>query len=480
MSKSISQKSLSEALLKASRLKVKSPLRKFSRFFNRTLTNFGLSHASNNALRTVKAAKAAKASAPALPPVLFGKPAAGQTPAMGPLLVKPANALPRPETAAARPDAPRPHWTDPLVDTITAPSPQGIGGAGGGPDTPTPIEAVEAKPGIFSEGVFGFDGQSYQFRLYVPATLASHPRKGGRRAQAKPSKARQLPGSLTALVTAVAAKAAPLEPAALPLIVLLHGCQQNAVDFAQGTAMNELADANQCMVLYPEQLRGANSGRCWNWFEPAHQQRDCGEPGMIAALTRQLLGAEHAGRRADPQRVYIAGLSAGGAMSAVVADLYPDIFAAVGVHSGLPAGAANGMMAAFGAMSRGAKGQRASPLPTIVFHGTADRTVHPDNGANVREAALTALRASGLALVKSSSKPSRSRAEPLSASTAKTIYRAANGPSYIEHWKVEEGPHAWSGGNAEGSYTAPDGPSASAAMLAFFLQHKRPPTPPGS
>ena len=552
MSKSISQKSLGETLLKATRLSVKSPLRKFSRNFSHALTSIG--YAPNNAAKTLKAARALKAGTPAVQSPLSGKPGANQPLRSGAGAGAADAALPdaalqsasqralRLEKDKAKGVAARPHWTDPLVDAFTSPA---LGLAQPSPDAPPargtaiaaktasaatarpaeaaaasvpgqadekppvelatirPVEkgaamkgktlepfeageavealdvtepapaggAVKARRGVFSEGVFDFDGQSYPFRLYVPEILASKAR-----AAPKPSRTTNEPGSpwsATTLVTAASVKAAPPAAAALPLIVLLHGCKQNALDFAQGTAMNELADANQCMVLYPEQLPRANSGRCWNWFEPAHQQRDTGEPGMIAALTRQVLDAEHKGRRADPQRAYIAGLSAGGAMAAVVADLYPDIFAAVGVHSGLPAGAANGMVAAFGAMSRGAKGQAATPLPTIIFHGTADRTVHPDNGNNVSDAALVALRASGLALVKSSSKPSRSRADPLSTSTAKTIYRAANGPSYIEHWKVEEGPHAWSGGSAEGSFTDPDGPSASAAMMAFFLQHSK-------
>jgi poly(hydroxyalkanoate) depolymerase family esterase len=314
---------------------------------------------------------------------------------------------------------------------------------------------VKPQPGKFSEGVTVFEGESYPYRLYVP----SRP---------------QMPSTPAASIAAQAAEA-PLAPPPLPLIVLLHGCKQDSLDFAQGTAMNALADEYQCIVLYPEQIPKANSGRCWNWFDTRHQQRDAGEPGMIAALTRQVLATKHGGgRKADPQRVYIAGLSAGGAMAALMADLYPDVFAAVGVHSGLPAGAAQSMMSAFGAMQRGAKGQATTALPTIVFHGTGDKTVHPDNGGHVSDAALTALRASGLALVKSSSKPGRSKRRPLTTSTEKTVYRSANGPSYIEHWRVDQGPHAWSGGNAEGSYTDPSGPSASAAMMAFFLQHRRP------
>ena len=291
---------------------------------------------------------------------------------------------------------------------------------------------ASGHPAQFIESIFRFAGQPAPYRLYIPTTPAG-----------------QSPQTLR------------------PLIVLLHGCTQDAKDFAQGTAMNALADKHQCLVLYPEQTSRANSNRCWNWFETDHQQRGRGEPGMIAGLTRQVL-ASHGG---DPARVYIAGLSAGGAMASVVAQLYPDMFAALGVHSGLPAGAAQDMVSAFSAMRRGATGQASPPLPTIVFHGSADKTVHPDNGENISQAALAALNGAGMALVKSQS----TRGNKTGRSTQRTAYRAPDGASYVEHWQVDAGTHAWSGGNAAGSYTDPQGPSASAAMLDFFLQHQKPP-----
>lgn len=296
----------------------------------------------------------------------------------------------------------------------------------------TPVQALVTN---FSEGSFAFSAKTYPYRLYVPAA-------------ATPVHADQ-----------------PLQNALKrPLIVLLHGCKQDAHDFAQGTAMNALAEKHGCIVLYPEQLPKANQARCWNWFEPEHQQVDQGEPGMIAALTRQVLSSDHNGIQADPDRVYIAGLSAGGAMAAVVAGLYPDIFAALGVHSGLPAGAAQDMLSAFTAMRTGAnKGKKRltlAPLPTIVFHGDADTTVHPDNGDHITDAALAAWEAFGVPLKKG-------------ASTQRLVYRSPEGPSYVEHWRIEDGPHAWSGGDAAGSFTDPKGPSASEAMLSFFLQHKK-------
>lgn len=297
-----------------------------------------------------------------------------------------------------------------------------------------PLPAVPAREATFSVHYFQFEGESYAYRLYLPgATQAA-------------------------------------APTPLPLLVLLHGCKQDAADFAQGTAMNQLAEQKKCIVLYPEQLSKANSMRCWNWFDTAHQTHNAGEPGMIAALTRQVIKSH----QADPARVYVAGLSAGGAMAAVVAGLYPDVFAAVGVHSGLPSGAASDMVSAFSAMRRGARKapgaeDREAKMPTIVFHGSADKTVHPDNGDHIVEAALAALDTSGLALHKNQ----RTEDSPGSSRSAlRTIYSAADGKSYVEHWSVGSGPHAWSGGNTAGSFTDPEGPCASRAMLEFFLQHR--------
>jgi len=307
---------------------------------------------------------------------------------------------------------------------------------------PSPTRpARPARPASFTEHVFEFEDKLYDYRLYVPA--------------------------ITDTFDATA-------PPSWPLVVLLHGCKQDAADFAQGTAMNALAEQRKCLVLYPEQSSKANSMRCWNWFETAHQTRDTGEPGMIAALTRHVLQSHDA----DPARVYIAGLSAGGAMAAVVAGLYPELFAAVGVHSGLPAGAATNVISAFSAMRRGARkngveGEKDAVMPTIVFHGSADKTVHPENGEQIMDAALAALDASGLVLEKIQVAES-SPASNDGRAAVRTIYSAAEGTPYVEHWAVGSGPHAWSGGNPAGSFTDPQGPSASQAMLDFFLQHHKP------
>lgn len=157
-------------------------------------------------------------------------------------------------------------------------------------------------------------------------------------------------------------------------------------------------------------------------------------------------------------------------MAAVMAALYPDIFAAVGVQSGLAAGAANDVMSAFGAMRSGAKGSKQPILPTIIFHGTADKTVHPDNSNHITEAALAGLSTAGLKLVKTTSSMTHNGVEK----TECVVYSTNDGKPYIENWRIDDGAHAWSGGDAAGSYTDPDGPSASAAMLAFFLRHRLP------
>ena len=300
-------------------------------------------------------------------------------------------------------------------------------------------DSPKGRNSSFTLHQFVFEGDVYPYRLYIPSLPAS----------------------------------AFGQPTKMPLIVLLHGCKQDALDFSHGTAMNTLAENHQAMVLYPEQVISSNAMRCWNWFDPNHQQTDQGEPGMIAALTLKMIAECHA----DPARIYVAGLSAGGAMAAVVAHLYPLLFAAVGVHSGLAAGAAQSMMQAFSAMQEGSKGSRTTAMPTIVFHGTADQTVNPNNGKYVVDAALTAYKAKGQELVKSKASAKTlgeasggaSQDEP----AERTTYSNAAGKPFVESWRIPAGPHAWSGGNSRGSYTDPDGPDASKAMLAFFLQHRR-------
>lgn len=253
----------------------------------------------------------------------------------------------------------------------------------------------------------------------------------------------------------------------LPLVVMLHGCTQSPEDFARGTAMNELADELGFLVAYPRQTQGANAQKCWNWFRPADQKRGAGEPALIAGLTRDIISAE----KADVARIYVAGLSAGGAAAAIMADAYPDIFAAVGVHSGLACGAARDMAGAFSAMQQGSSGHASSLrasngrfVPVITFHGDSDRTV---NEANARDIIRTATAATGKPVtveIESGSTGGRRFTRALS--------RDSVGHALIEQWTIAGAGHAWSGGNPAGSYADAAGPDASRAMLRFFLTHR--------
>ena len=259
------------------------------------------------------------------------------------------------------------------------------------------------------------------------------------------------------------------------LVVMLHGCTQDPDDFAAGTGMNEHALEQGFVVLYPAQAQDANPSRCWNWFKHNHQQRGSGEPAVIAGMTRAVMQAHGI----DPRRVYIAGLSAGGAMATIVAAAYPDIFAAVGVHSGLPRGAASSVPEALSVMGSGVAGTGVhtrtrrvnaaptAPVPTIVFHGDQDRTVHPRNGEQVIAAALGAAAAGAGAARVEQGRSSQGRR------FTRSTHAAEGGAAQAEHWLLHGAGHAWSGGRAAGSYTDAAGPDATREMLRFFFEHPR-------
>jgi poly(hydroxyalkanoate) depolymerase family esterase len=242
--------------------------------------------------------------------------------------------------------------------------------------------------------------------------------------------------------------------------------------------MNALAEEHGLIIAYPQQSDRANSSRCWNWFQAKHQQRERGEPSLIAGITREVAAA----LGTDTHRVYIAGLSAGGAMAAVMANAYPDVYAAVGIHSGLPHDAALDLPSAFAAMrgdgtprrKRTADPKRSSRrVPVIVFHGDSDRTVHPSNGDEViaqasrRPADSTTAGEREAALERS---VERSRAH--GRDYTRITYRDDAGKPVVEQWLVHGGAHAWFGGSAAGSFSDPAGPDASREMLRFFLQHR--------
>jgi poly(hydroxyalkanoate) depolymerase family esterase len=252
----------------------------------------------------------------------------------------------------------------------------------------------------------------------------------------------------------------PAAGAQVPLVVMLHGCTQSPDDFAAGTRMNELADTHGFLVAYPAQTAKANGSKCWNWFRGGDQARGRGEPALIAGIAQQVAADE----RIDPRRVFVAGLSAGAAMAVILGRTYPDVFAAIGAHSGLPFAAAHDVASAFSAMRASPAGMRERPVggavPTIVFHGDADHTVASGNGRAIAGDATTgAMQSTTQAGVAAGGR-----------SYTREVLTDADGRPRVELWTLHGAGHAWSGGSAKGTYTDPSGPDASAEMVRFFLQ----------
>lgn len=335
-------------------------------------------------------------------------------------------------TPAHRPAAPPLLLGAPLAPRVPVAAPQPA----------TPIPARSRSEGAFISGRYAAQNGARSYKLYIPSGDDASPR---------------------------------------PLLVMLHGCGQDPDDFAVGTGMNQLAEEQGCLVVYPAQARSANSGGCWNWFAPADQQRGQGEPALLVGIVGQV-AAQYA---VDPQRIFVAGLSSGGAMAVVLGLCYPELFAAVGCHSGLAYGAAHDLLSAMGAMRRPTGPAGKTPLsPTaasgpppprlIVFHGDQDTTVHPDNADQLvvqwLELAPPASPRNdhGPALVKEGK-------EDAGTGYTRNSYPDAYGGVLVEQWRIHGAGHGWSGGRPAGSFTVPNGPDASRELLRFFLTADRTP-----
>ncbi len=338
---------------------------------------------------------------------------------LGPDAAQPGSA--KPDSAASQPRRARKRAgakTSPLAETLRKIAAGGMPGRGPLSGAAEPVPEGAQFLSLSHDGAQG----SRSYLLYIPANRADAP---------------------------------------MPLVVMLHGCTQTPEDFAAGTGMNALAEEVGCLIAYPAQASGANAQKCWNWYRPEDQARDRGEPALIAGLTRDIQ-RDH---QADPARTYVAGLSAGGAAAVIVAAAYPEVFSAVGVHSGLPAGSARDIPSAFAAMRSGSDGNlHRAAVPTIVFHGLADNTVHPANGVAVMSQALHAMPD-----LRTTTKTGTSDGGRRYKTTA---HLDANGHSLAEHWEIDGAGHAWAGGRTAGSYTDPTGPDASRQMMRFLLQHK--------
>ena len=309
-----------------------------------------------------------------------------------------------------------------------------------GGSTPRPAVVENPVEGSFETRQFGNPAGSRRYKLYVPSRIPDAP---------------------------------------LPLIVMLHGCTQSADDFAAGTRMNRLAEEHGFLVVYPEQSTQANPSKCWNWFNTTDQLRDSGEPSLIAGIVRDV-ASRHG---VDSRRIYVAGLSAGAAMAVILGESYPELFAAVGAHSGLPYASAHDIPSAMAAMKGGRSGmpglkgfpaggaavgrKAVQAVPIIVFHGDRDHTVQATNGEEIVRQAMHAHTADG--------RPDTLQASTQSAAAAggrrysRTAHADANGTSRVESWTLHGAGHAWSGGDPSGSYTDGAGPDASAEMVRFFL-----------
>ena len=319
----------------------------------------------------------------------------------------------------------QPRMRRPLLDRKAGRS--GIGLRGGMKRVPLPTPDVVPEGARFTESTYSSPAGSRTYRLFIPSRYRDQP---------------------------------------LPLVVMLHGCTQSPDDFAAGTRMNFLAEERNCFVAYPAQPSQANQAKCWNWFRATDQQRGQGEPSLIAGITRAIMDDY----MVDRKRIYVGGLSAGAAAAAIMGATYDDLYAAIGIHSGLACGVATDLPSALVAMRQGGPDHKVisgdrPPVPTIVFHGDRDATVHPNNGGQILEQSVRAMR--------TQKKVHRGQV-PGGHAYTRTVLSDASGRGMLEHWNIHGAGHAWSGGSPAGSYTDPRGPDATREMLRFFLEHSLP------
>ena len=342
--------------------------------------------------------------------------------------------------AAGRVASAAPHGdSESVVDVAARFVPAGDDG-GAAADREPSIGPAQQRPGSFETHAFSNQAGTRAYKVYVPVAAADAPRA---------------------------------------MVVMLHGCTQSADDFAAGTQMNRLAEAHGFLVVYPEQAAHANASKCWNWFKPQDQLRGAGEPSLIAGIALQVAQSHGA----DPRRIFVAGLSAGAAMAVVLGETYPELFAGVGAHSGLPYGSAHDMPSALAAMKGGRSGlpglkhlpgeapgarkKAVQAVPVIVFHGDRDHTVQPTNGGDIVQQAQDARSAqAGRDTLRVST---QAGVAPGGRRFSRTVHADAAGQAWIESWTLHGAGHAWSGGHASGSYTDATGPDASAEMLRFFM-----------
>jgi poly(hydroxyalkanoate) depolymerase family esterase len=291
-----------------------------------------------------------------------------------------------------------------------------------------PLSSVLGR-GQFIDGAFTNAAGARAYKLYIPSTYVGQP---------------------------------------LPLVVMLHGCTQSPTDFAAGTRMNMLADKEQFIVVYPEQSQDANVSRCWNWFELTNQKRSAGEPSLIAGITQKIISTY----RVSGESVYVVGMSAGGATATIMAATYPELYAAVGVHSGLPYGAAHDLPSGFKAMQEGVphhERKLSRVIPLIMFHGDHDTTVAKVNADNMRDQWLQAFEKGE----KPADGPREERGVVGGYAYTRYTYHDTGGQVILEEWIIHHAGHAWSGGSSSGSFTDPKGPDASPEIVRFLRKHTK-------